>query len=98
MSDKWTTYFARGGKVYIEPPQHLDKKYDDLLLGITGNLTHEYRMKAAKELCELFNTQAARMVELVMALEEELDVRISDEDCENWKKAGDIQEHFESLS
>ena len=57
MSDKWTTYFASEEKVYIEPPQHLDKKYDDLLLGITGNLTHEDRMEAAKELCETFNTR-----------------------------------------
>ena len=57
MSDKWATYFARANKVYIEPPQHLDKKYDDLLLGITGNLTHEDRMAAARELCELFNTR-----------------------------------------
>jgi hypothetical protein len=55
MSDKWTTYFARANKVYIEPPQCLDKKYDDLLLSIIGNLTHEDRMKAAKELCDLFN-------------------------------------------
>lgn len=59
---------------------------------------NEDDIKSDSSLADDLEADSLDMVELVMALEEELDVRISDEDCENWKKAGDIQEHFESLS
>jgi len=35
-------------------------------------------------------------IELIMALEDDFEVDVSDEDCERWKTVGDIYEHFSS--
>jgi len=35
-------------------------------------------------------------VEMVMAVEEEFDVHIPDEVCEQWKTVGDVYKHFEA--
>jgi hypothetical protein len=73
MSDKWTTYFASEQKAYIEPPESINKKHDDLLLLITGNMDHSGKMDAAKELCEIFN-KAEKIEQLKTQLKEQINL------------------------
>jgi len=57
MDDKWHIIVETRDfyKVLIDPPRDVDKKYDDLMLRVTGNMSHEDMLEIAGIICDKLN-------------------------------------------
>ena len=54
--EKWRTRSIGNGSVVIEPPVHVDKEYDDLMLRVTGNMLEEDKLKISQLICDQLNS------------------------------------------
>lgn len=59
-----------------------------------GNLAGDEEVKPESSLTDDLMMDSIELVELVMALEEEFDILISDEAAEKWETAGDVAEYL----
>lgn len=59
-----------------------------------GNLAGDEEVTPESSLTDDLMMDSIELVELVMALEEEFDILISDEAAEKWKTAGDVAEYL----
>lgn len=53
----WEVDVNSSGVVHLVPPRQIDKKYDDLLLEVTGNMLDSDKSDAAIEIVNSLNSE-----------------------------------------